>query len=152
MNQLSFENELVEVKDFRKKLLIILEESMGICLKLINTSQMITTCNRLDLETLGIWLIMPKNIPGHWPNVCWVCCIYIEVSHNITQRRGPSKYNNGMMGVQSKSKPPYIGFLASHCYILRAHRTRVARWVRRKRRNITSGNPTWIWARWPYHA
>ena len=29
--------------------------------------QKITTCNRLDLETVGIWPIMPQNLPRHWP-------------------------------------------------------------------------------------
>ena len=24
------------------------------------------TCNRLDLQTLGFQLIMPKNLPDHW--------------------------------------------------------------------------------------
>jgi hypothetical protein len=51
---------------------------------------------------------MPKNIPGHWANVWGVCCIYIEVSHSITQRRGPLEYNSGMMGVQSKSNLVFL--------------------------------------------
>ena len=25
-----------------------------------------STCNRLDLQTLGCQLIMPKNLPNHW--------------------------------------------------------------------------------------
>ena len=25
-----------------------------------------STCIRFDLETLGYWLTMPKNLPGHW--------------------------------------------------------------------------------------
>ena len=41
----------------------------GICrmnLKSVKKNRKITTCNRLDLETLGFWLIMPKILPGHW--------------------------------------------------------------------------------------
>ena len=26
-----------------------------------------STCNRLDLQTLGSQPIMPKNLPGHYP-------------------------------------------------------------------------------------
>ena len=25
-----------------------------------------STCNRLDLGTLGYWLVTPKNLPRHW--------------------------------------------------------------------------------------
>ena len=25
-----------------------------------------STCNRLDLQTLGYRLVMPKNLPEHW--------------------------------------------------------------------------------------
>ena len=25
-----------------------------------------STCNRLDLQTLGSYLVMPKNLPNHW--------------------------------------------------------------------------------------
>ena len=25
-----------------------------------------STCNRLDLETLGSQLVVPKNLPNHW--------------------------------------------------------------------------------------
>jgi hypothetical protein len=28
--------------------------------------QKITTCNQLDLETLGFWPIMLKNLPSHY--------------------------------------------------------------------------------------
>jgi hypothetical protein len=38
----------------------------GIHLKLSKKNRKITTCDRLDLETLGFWLIMPKDFPGHW--------------------------------------------------------------------------------------
>ena len=36
--------------------------------KLVKENQKMSTCNRLDLETLGSRPIMPKNLPGHW------CC------------------------------------------------------------------------------
>ena len=41
----------------------------GKYLKLIKEIQTITTCNHLDLETLGWWLLVPKNLPGHWGRV-----------------------------------------------------------------------------------
>ena len=28
-----------------------------------------STCNRLDLQTLGYQLVMPKNLPDHWLEV-----------------------------------------------------------------------------------
>ena len=63
---LAFEKSPVGVQDFGK----ITHHSIGIyeiCLELlIKKYQKITTCNQLDLETLGNWLIcMPKNLPGH---------------------------------------------------------------------------------------
>ena len=35
-------------------------------LKVINNNQKMSTCNRLDLETLGSQPIMPINLPKHW--------------------------------------------------------------------------------------
>lgn len=46
---------------------------------------------------------------------------------NITQRRRSLDYNNRMLGVQSEIESFYVVFQATHCYILRAHGTRVAR-------------------------
>ena len=37
----------------------------GIYLNVMKDTRKITIFNRLDLETLGIWSIMPKNLPGH---------------------------------------------------------------------------------------
>ena len=57
-----------------EKLPINLEKNLRIYLKLIKKNQKITTCNQLDLETLGSWPIMPKNLFGHRMNDClqWV--------------------------------------------------------------------------------
>ena len=30
-----------------------------------------STCNRLDLGTLGSQPVMPKNLPGHWIGVLY---------------------------------------------------------------------------------
>ena len=38
----------------------------------------------------------------------------LETSHNITQRLGPPKYNNGMLGVQFEFESPCTPFRASH--------------------------------------
>ena len=38
-----------------------------IYLKLVKKYQTITTCNQLDLETLGFWPMMAKHLPGHSP-------------------------------------------------------------------------------------
>ena len=37
----------------------------GIYFELIKKNRKITTCNRLDLETLGSGHIVPKNLPQH---------------------------------------------------------------------------------------
>ena len=34
-------------------------------LKFIKKHRKMSTCNQLDLETLGSWLILPKTVPGH---------------------------------------------------------------------------------------
>ena len=36
------------------------------CPNLINKNRKMSTCNRLDLGTLGYRLVMPKNLLGHW--------------------------------------------------------------------------------------
>ena len=54
MNRLSLRNNRLKFKT-SDKLPICLEE----CIKYTGT------CNLLDSETLGSWLIMPKNLPGH---------------------------------------------------------------------------------------
>jgi hypothetical protein len=35
-------------------------------LKLIKRNRRMSTCNRLELQTLRSQLIMPKNLPDHW--------------------------------------------------------------------------------------
>ena len=42
----------------------------NIFLKLMKTNQKVSTCIRLDLETLGSRPILPKILPGHW----WIGC------------------------------------------------------------------------------
>jgi hypothetical protein len=49
------------------KLPIILEDS-SIYLMLVKENQKITTCNQLDLEALGFWVIMTNNLVTHWDN------------------------------------------------------------------------------------
>jgi hypothetical protein len=60
-----FEKSLVEVQDCRK----ITDHFRGIYKiypNLINENRRMSTCNRLDLKTLGSQPIMYKNLPGHW--------------------------------------------------------------------------------------
>ena len=59
-----FEKEPVEVQDFCK-MTDHLRGIYGVHLKLIKKNGKITTCNWLDLETLGSQSIMQKNLPGH---------------------------------------------------------------------------------------
>ena len=51
-NGLQVTNEPIEVQDFRK-IIDHLRGVYGIYLKLIQKNQKITTCNHLDLESLG---------------------------------------------------------------------------------------------------
>ena len=65
-NRLLVTDEPVEVQDSRKTT----DHFRGICrvfLKLLKKSQKITTCNQLDLETLGFCPIMPKE-PSRMPS------------------------------------------------------------------------------------
>ena len=59
-----FENKLVEVREFMR----ITDHYRGIYIiyfKCINQNRKImSTCNRLDLDTLRSWPTMPKNFPG----------------------------------------------------------------------------------------
>ena len=36
---------------------------------LIKERQRMSTCNRVDLQTLGSLPVMPKNVPDHWQGV-----------------------------------------------------------------------------------
>ena len=42
--------------------------------KVIKNNRKIATCNRLDLETLGCWPIMPKHLPKHRCVRAWTFC------------------------------------------------------------------------------
>ena len=63
---------LVEVQD-SGKLLIILRSLGEYTSILMKENHEMSTCNRLDLETLGSWPIMPKYILGHWSRWCQFC-------------------------------------------------------------------------------
>ena len=58
-------NEPVEVQDCRK----ITDRFRGIYRiypNFVRENQRMSTCNRLDLQTLGSQLILPRNLPDHW--------------------------------------------------------------------------------------
>jgi hypothetical protein len=65
-NRQSDTNEPVEVQECRK----ITDRFRGIyriCFKIIKENRRMSTCNWLDLQTLGSQPIsMPKNLPDHW--------------------------------------------------------------------------------------
>ena len=64
-NQQLVTDEPIEVQDFRK----ITDHFRGIYRiypNLIKEIRRMSTCNRLDLQTLGSQPIMPKNLPDHW--------------------------------------------------------------------------------------
>ena len=61
-----FEKLPVDVRDFVK----VTNHVRRICkihVKLVKENRKITTCNQLNLETLGSGLIMHKNLPGRCP-------------------------------------------------------------------------------------
>ena len=64
MNRLSFEKQMVEVQD-RKKITGHFRGMYRIHPNLIKENRKMSTCNRLDLQTLESQLIMPKNLPEH---------------------------------------------------------------------------------------
>ena len=49
-----------------------------------------STCNRLDLPTLGSQPVMSKNLPAHWLGATFK----IEVFNALQIRFGPSKYTS----------------------------------------------------------
>jgi hypothetical protein len=58
-------NELVEVQDWRK----MTDHCRGIYKiypNLVKENRRMSTCNRLDLQTLGSQPIKSKNLPDHW--------------------------------------------------------------------------------------
>ena len=60
-----FEKQLVEVQDCRK-ISDRFRGIHGIFPNSIKENCRMSTCNRLDLQTLGSPPIMPKNLPDHW--------------------------------------------------------------------------------------
>ena len=68
-------NQPVEVQDFRR----VTNHFRGMYGPYLNLIQknwrMSSACNRLDLQTPGSQLIMPKNLPHHCPGVC--SCAFI---------------------------------------------------------------------------
>ena len=60
-----FEKSPVEVQSF-KRTTERLRGMYRIYPKLKKKNRKMTTCNRLDLETLGFWPILSKKSPGHW--------------------------------------------------------------------------------------
>ena len=60
-----FEKSPVEVQDYRK-ITNRFRGIYGIYLNVIKENRRMSTCNRLDLQTLRSQPIMPKNLPDHW--------------------------------------------------------------------------------------
>ena len=72
---------MVKIQDCRK----ITDQFRGICRiypNLIKGNRRLSTCNRLDLQTLGFQSAMPKNLPDHCserPNVCmWYIVLVLQ--------------------------------------------------------------------------
>jgi hypothetical protein len=64
MNRLSLRNNRLKFK-IAGKLAIILEEFIEYTPNLIKENRRMSTCNRLDVQTLGSLPIMLKNLPDH---------------------------------------------------------------------------------------
>ena len=99
----------------------------------IITTSMYGTIHQPSINLLLDLDISHKNPKPLMDRVSLNTIVYLTYivlnKHNITQWCGPSKYNNGMLRVQLEYESPYATFRTSNCYILRAHKTRVARWV-----------------------
>ena len=81
----------------------------------------------MELQHLQVcykWMYFKQKFAIHSKVVpkMWV------TQHNITQRHGPSKCNNEMLGAQSKFESPCATFQTFDCYILRTHKTWVECW------------------------
>jgi len=63
MSWMSLRNDWLEFKTLTNLPTIL--ETYGLYPKLIENHQKTTTCNWLDLETLGFRLVMPKFLYGH---------------------------------------------------------------------------------------
>ena len=44
-----------------------------------------STCSRLNLQTLGSQMVMPKNLPGHYSGHCHG---HSNIGHNLTLKLG----------------------------------------------------------------
>ena len=81
-NRLLVTDEPVEVQDF-KKITNPSRRIYRIYIKLIKKIRKMSTCNQLDLETLGSQPVMPKNLPGHCKELREVeCTIAVESFHD----------------------------------------------------------------------
>ena len=60
-----FEKQPVEVQDCRK-ITDYFRRIYRIYPNLIKENRRMSTCNRLDLQTLGSQPLVPKNLPDHW--------------------------------------------------------------------------------------
>ena len=49
---------------------------------LVKENRRMSTCNRLDLQTLGSQPIMPKNLPGHYPVYYVYACLVVGLRSN----------------------------------------------------------------------
>ena len=63
-----FEKKPVEVHQDCRKITDHFRGIYRIYPNLIKENRRMSTCNRLDLQTLGSQLVMPKNLPDHWGN------------------------------------------------------------------------------------
>ena len=60
-----------------------------------------STCNRLDLQTLGSQPIMPKNLPHHWIHrrmYSAIQCILADDADDL----------GNIMGIYDGSSPPFF--------------------------------------------
>ena len=69
MTQLSLRDNWLKFKTAGKSP-VILEKNPRIYPNLMKETRRMSTCNRLDLQTLGSQSIMPKNLPDYWFCVC----------------------------------------------------------------------------------
>ena len=72
-----------------------------------------STCNQLDLQTLGSQPVMPKNLPDHWHTLLeFVCLVYMlgiwwhSLSHEMSCKA--CKLMNVKVELQKNSRPLFI--------------------------------------------
>ena len=105
MNHLSLRNNRLMFIETSWESPVILDESMGIYLDLIKESQKkITTCDRLDLETLGFRPIMLTKSPRTLLN---------SVSNESWRREGIIVYECTSHPFNMKTWPPYLFVVSS---------------------------------------